>query len=82
MDTNALLLPAKGDPEPFYLETLVHAQKIVGGYVQVVEDRNNRVILCNEDASFQSLPRNEHVSLYLGDIIVINSETLEALPFD
>ena len=57
--------------------TLEHAQKIVGGYVEMVYLRNGDQMLVNEEGLIHRLPVNERASILSGKLIVGNALVLK-----
>lgn len=52
---------------------LEEAQKLVGGWVEMVHLYNGKILLVNEEGRIKNLPYNEPVSLYAGMRIVGNA---------
>jgi hypothetical protein len=59
--------------------TLSEAQKAVGGYVEVVELRDGRQMLVNEEGLPKGLPPNKNASLIanqmiLGNVLILDGD--------
>jgi len=57
-------------------------QKIVGGFVDLEPlDNGSKRVAFNEDAKMLGLPRNKAYPKFLGTIVYMSADTLQALPF-
>ncbi len=65
-----LWLPAKGPPQLLPKPKDLKAwQKLVGGYIEPTSYQIFEAIV-NEEGLFLGLPTNQHISLYVGDVVL------------
>ena len=86
----AEIIKANGDrmfvePENKKEFTLKELQGFVGGYIQIVETRDSRLIVLNEEGKLNKLPTNGIATAYykygkkdviVGDVIIINKDQI------
>jgi hypothetical protein len=86
----AEIIRANGDrmfvePENKKEFTLKELQGFVGGYIQIVETRDSRLIVLNEEGKLNKLPTNGIATAYykygkkdaiVGDVIIINKDQI------
>ncbi|MBQ8994498.1 MAG: DUF3846 domain-containing protein [Oscillospiraceae bacterium] len=81
-DLTCILKPVGGTPEVKTIEnTLEELQRIVGGYIEVVDIGSHTVIICNEEGKIRSEPKNfwittggEAVDYIAGDAIICGTD--------
>ena len=73
------------EPENKKEFTLKELQGFVGGYIQIVETRDSRLIVLNEEGKLNKLPTNGIATAYykygkkdviVGDVIIINKDQI------
>ena len=62
--------------------SLKEMQTIVGGYIEIVTDRNGDYLVCNEEGKLMGLPINHKASMLFGammngDILVASENELK-----
>lgn len=86
----AEIIKANGDrmfvePENKKEFTLKELQGFVGGYIQIAETRDSRLIVLNEEGKLNKLPTNGIATAYykygkkdviVGDVIIINKDQI------
>lgn len=77
----ALLYPCDGEPQVITIKTFTDAQECVGGLIEIQYKGQDQMYLFNEEGRLMELPINTHFPQFVGNVLIVNKEKFDKLPF-